>query len=62
MKYKVAFALTLLVLASLISFSNKCEQTCDGKKMSKQYKIQDEPAVFEVEPAGSSLLRITVTF
>lgn len=62
MKLKLAFALTLLVLTSLLSFSNRCRQTCDGRKMMvEQYEVQDENAALEDEPAGSSLLRIAVT-
>ncbi|HYE53726.1 MAG TPA: hypothetical protein VD996_02750 [Chitinophagaceae bacterium] len=43
MKLKVAFILTLLVLGSLLSFSNKCGTVCDG------------PAVFMSAPAEASV-------
>ena len=33
MKLKAALVMMMLVLASMLSFSNKCGQTCDGRTM-----------------------------
>lgn len=35
MKLKAALVMMMLVLASMLSFSNRCGQTCDGRTMAK---------------------------
>jgi len=73
MKLKTALVFTLLVLASLLSFSNRSNTNCDGRKMivsvkpckvTTQCMKSAEQASYEseVEAAGMSpLLRIAVT-
>ena len=63
---KTALVLTLLVLASMISFSNRCKPICDGKKMivmsAQKCSAVQAPTSPEREAAGTSpLLRIAVT-
>jgi hypothetical protein len=59
MKYKVVFVLCLLVLASLISFSNRCRPTCDGRTFVQN--TASEEITQEEEPVGNSvLLRMTI--
>ncbi len=67
MKIKIAFVLTLLVLASLISFSNRCKPSCDGSKLivmcSQPAPTNEQAASYDDEDAtvSSPLLRIAVT-
>jgi CHASE3 domain sensor protein len=69
MKFKTVLVFTLLVLASLISFSNRNKTNCDGRKMmvsAKQCMRNAEQLTTsyeaEIEAAGTSpLLRIAVT-
>jgi hypothetical protein len=68
MKFKVVLVLTFLVTASLISFSNRCNQSCDGRTMiaiSAQQPADDADAAersYETQVTESSpLLRIAVT-
>lgn len=64
MKFKIVLVLTFLVCASLISFSNRCESSCDGRTMivmSAQQPAEEE-LINEDEIAETSpLLRIAVT-
>ncbi|MGB8194327.1 MAG: hypothetical protein WCF67_20515 [Chitinophagaceae bacterium] len=66
MKQKIALTLTSLVLASLLSFSNNCGSTCDGRKSY----MPSEPTVAsslnseandQQEEANSPLLRMAIT-
>ncbi|HYC29486.1 MAG TPA: hypothetical protein VEB42_11725 [Chitinophagaceae bacterium] len=74
MKLKTTLVFTLLVLSSLLSFSNRSKTNCDGRKMivsaqscniAKQcLKSAEQTSSYEseVEAAGMSpLLRIAVT-
>lgn len=73
MKLKTALVFTLLVLVSLLSFSNRSNTNCDGRKMIVLAKPCNaaaecvrgtEKASYdaEIEAAGTSpLLRIAVT-
>ena len=73
MKLKAALVMMLLVLTSLLSFSNRCGMTCDGRTMmaatatavAKAFTCQpgnvDQNMVDEKELAESSpLLRMTI--
>jgi len=75
MKLKAALVMMLLVLTSLLSFSNKCGMTCDGRTMTaatatatavaKAFNCQpgnaDPKVSFQKELAeGSALLRMTI--
>jgi len=67
MKFKTVLVFTLLVLASLVTFSNRYKQVCDGRKMivltvQKCSDAVQPPTSPEREAAGTStLLRIAVT-
>ena len=76
MKLKAALVLMLLVLTSLLSFSNRCGMTCDGTTMTSTTAaataiakatvnstcaINDEKKAGKIELAeGSALLRMTI--
>lgn len=68
MKFKVVLVLTFLVTASLISFSNRCNTSCDGRTMiaisAQQPADAADVAPKPYEPQvteSSPLLRIAVT-
>jgi hypothetical protein len=64
MKFKIVLVLTFLVCASLISFSNRCKSSCDGRTMIVMSAQQPacEKSITEAEVAETSpLLRIAVT-
>jgi hypothetical protein len=65
MKFKAVLVLVFLVTASLISFSNRCNTSCDGRKMivmRAQQAAEDKEASLEKRLTPSSpLLRIAVT-
>ena len=75
MKLKAALVLMLLVLTSLLSFSNRCGMTCDGRTMTTAAStkaiakatvnsacaINEEKKAGKIELAeGSALLRMTI--
>ncbi|HEX6181175.1 MAG TPA: hypothetical protein VFZ47_07985 [Chitinophagaceae bacterium] len=74
MKLKAALVLMLLVLTSLLSFSNRCGMTCDGRTMTTATAtaiakatvnaacaINEEKKAGKIELAeGSALLRMTI--
>jgi hypothetical protein len=47
MKYKIALTLMTMVLVSMLSFSNRCGQTCDGSS----YLSAQAPTVSQVAGA-----------
>lgn len=66
MKFKTVLVFTMLVFASLISFSNRHKSHCDGRKMFVHCMSNAEQEATsyegEMEAAGASaLLRIAVT-
>lgn len=65
MKLKSVLVLTLLVMVSLISFSNKCKPSCDGRTMivmsSQETEVAEEKPTYETAVETSPLLRIAVT-
>ena len=64
MKYKIAAVLTMLVLASLITFSNRCKSSCDGRTMIVMSGLEEEAdeSEFTDETADESpLFRLAIT-
>lgn len=68
MKFKIALTLMMIMLVSMISFSNRCGRTCDGQA----YVSVAAPSVSKVADAGdmnaasddeasSPLLRMAIT-
>ena len=73
MKLKAALVMMLLVLTSLLSFSNRCGMTCDGRTMTavtasaaaKAYSCQSDDDNQKIDQQkelaeGSALLRMTI--
>ena len=58
MKKSLLF-LTLLVMASLISFSNRCKYTCDGER-KMIVAVEEEASGNDEAMENSPLLRIAV--
>ncbi|HEY0680173.1 MAG TPA: hypothetical protein VGD17_17935 [Chitinophagaceae bacterium] len=64
MKYKIAAVLTMLVLASLITFSNRCKPSCDGRTMIVMSAFEaeaNEPELADEAADDSPLFRLAIT-
>lgn len=64
MKFKIALTLMMIMLVSMISFSNRCGRTCDGKAYvsvaaPSASKVAD--ATSDDEASKSPLLRMAIT-
>jgi hypothetical protein len=70
MKYKIALALMMIMLVSMLSFSNRCGRTCDGNafvsvaapaaaKVADACEISELPN--EDEASKSPFLRMAIT-
>lgn len=69
MKYKIALTLMIMVLVSMLSFSNRCGQTCDGQTFvsvaPSVSRVADACEMDEVsdddEASKSPFLRMAIT-
>lgn len=70
MKYKIALTLMTIMLVSMLSFSNRCDRTCDGNAFvsvaaPSVSKVADACEIDEVsnddEASKSPFLRMAIT-